>query len=1089
MLTFASFFSQTCESSSMACQGSPGGAVFGGGASDFLDMLAEVASRELASGQDQLQQPPQPQPSFKAPAPRRGRRGSTGRNPRKRLVDYDEFDVDHIVHMTSSTLLRLFSEQNFDEVGRQFAYTCAFLPHLCAHQSRSFGSENRAKADMKAHLATHVRHIRENPAQYADFTAESVPARKRRMESLAPPPIHDYPDLKQEEEEMLLQPEKRVKLEISEEPPKIKQEDAVAIASGSWAMGAHLPSAPRSVMDEHCYFSTNPNSAKKKEPICRAASPGAEEKPEKLAAQWVQAVMEGKRRDRASRPMFRSMAAGGTFLDYASTSWVFHLPPTVTAPAVGAEVIISDPKAPLIVSKVPRTSGKRSRPGSACSQGGDAVIPNENLSPDELLERQKALEAIQELKNQGSTAVDFWCRLCAPNRKFTAYTTLLSHLRSHAGVRPYECPVCSAVFTRQHSLNYHMLIHDNKMRFTCPDCGKKFRHPSHYKEHLRRHTGESPYECSECTVRYKTRNTYKRHLKVFHGKELTAAGDLKALPEEELARIKSSELKREQEKLERRKRKQEKRDAEKGLGASVGAHIPRCDFPGLDNEEDDEEVAKISQQLQEREGFLDRKVVLRVGGDSAASSEDDGSYYPSTDSEFSSPEPTPSLSSTTNRLEAEAEEATTSSSHGDSKASSPAQQLPEFGDSPPANLVYTAPSRGASDSPEKAAPLAIKNHDKSPNLLESVDQSAFNPIKQERRLAAAPSMHSQDQHKTPVRRITPMLETRPVGLQNPNIPKAAVVLPSYKTTSGQAPIQVHQKLTSTPPNPATVVSRNEAIWATSLDGKQVLLIPTPPHSDGSCSGNESSPDQKGEDTAVGGPSKLEQCLRYGSAAAMSSGATAVSTASIAASVPVTRVVTSAAVGADGSAVPQQQLQQQKPATTLGHTFVLKQPISLNINKVVPTVSYVSTIPTASTSVPAHTSVRGTSATVIRPAPAAATAASGGVRKINSIRLVPVAASASTNGPAVVTATSVGQPHPQVIRPARGTNAPKIIQTIPAGMLQNQVRVLAAAPPTVQQQQQQPIFIRTAVAPTPVAAGATPGNNHLITLAPAAVESS
>jgi DNA-directed RNA polymerase subunit RPC12/RpoP len=123
------------------------------------------------------------------------------------------------------------------------------------------------------------------------------------------------------------------------------------------------------------------------------------------------------------------------------------------------------------------------------------------LQPDEIEERRQALEAIKTLQASGSSGDEFWCRVCWPNKKFTAYTTLLSHLRSHAGFRPYECHLCNAFFTRQHSLNYHLLIHTNETRFTCADCGRKFRHPSHFKEHRRRHTGESPYECSDCLIR------------------------------------------------------------------------------------------------------------------------------------------------------------------------------------------------------------------------------------------------------------------------------------------------------------------------------------------------------------------------------------------------------------------------------------------------------------------------------------------------------------------------------------------------------------------------------------------------------------
>lgn len=154
-----------------------------------------------------------------------------------------------------------------------------------------------------------------------------------------------------------------------------------------------------------------------------------------------------------------------------------------------------------------------------------------------------ALKLITEIRSLPVMALDtLECKICHPPRLFTAPSTLLSHYRSHAGkctfvsslsmlhslsysylnliffilfivktvkscvyyfagIRPYECRICEAVFTRQHSLNYHMLIHTNQTRFTCVDCGRKFRHPSHFKEHRRRHTGESPYECSDCLMR------------------------------------------------------------------------------------------------------------------------------------------------------------------------------------------------------------------------------------------------------------------------------------------------------------------------------------------------------------------------------------------------------------------------------------------------------------------------------------------------------------------------------------------------------------------------------------------------------------
>ncbi|OAD61338.1 hypothetical protein WN48_01845 [Eufriesea mexicana] len=160
-------------------------------------------------------------------------------------------------------------------------------------------------------------------------------------------------------------------------------------------------------------------------------------------------------------------------------------------------------------------------------------------------EREMALAFMDRIKKKGNpTGSNLECRICNPPRSFTAPTTLVSHYRSHAGIKPYECRICRAVFTRRHSLKYHMLIHQNQTRFTCADCGKKFRHPSHFREHRRRHTGEAPFGCDDCGQRFKTRNTYKRHLKTRHGKVLTTTGELLYLSEEDFQKVRTNRKKK-----------------------------------------------------------------------------------------------------------------------------------------------------------------------------------------------------------------------------------------------------------------------------------------------------------------------------------------------------------------------------------------------------------------------------------------------------------------------------------------------------------------------------------------------------------------
>ena len=61
---------------------------------------------------------------------------------------------------------------------KTFAFRCCMLPEACAFRSQSFGSEAKAKADMKRHLIEHVAAMCGSPAE--GIRVESVVARKRK---------------------------------------------------------------------------------------------------------------------------------------------------------------------------------------------------------------------------------------------------------------------------------------------------------------------------------------------------------------------------------------------------------------------------------------------------------------------------------------------------------------------------------------------------------------------------------------------------------------------------------------------------------------------------------------------------------------------------------------------------------------------------------------------------------------------------------------------------------------------------------------------------------------------------------------------
>ncbi|XP_071521951.1 uncharacterized protein [Panulirus ornatus] len=217
--------------------------------------------------------------------------------------------------------------------------------------------------------------------------------------------------------------------------------------------------------------------------------------------------------------------------------------------------------------------------------------------------KEMALKLITEIRSQSVMASDtLECKICHPPRLFTAPSTLLSHYRSHAGIRPYECRICEAVFTRQHSLNYHMLIHTNQTRFTCIDCGRKFRHPSHFKEHRRRHTGESPYECSDCLMRFKTRNTYKRHLRTRHGKLLTTQGAIIILSQEEADRMKKTQGRKP------RKPRQPLKIISPEAAAQMEEEQIWTDFEEGDREEEEEDEDDDEEEEEEEGSHTDESI-------------------------------------------------------------------------------------------------------------------------------------------------------------------------------------------------------------------------------------------------------------------------------------------------------------------------------------------------------------------------------------------------------------------------------------------------------------------------------------------------
>lgn len=116
------------------------------------------------------------------------------------------------------------------------------------------------------------------------------------------------------------------------------------------------------------------------------------------------------------------------------------------------------------------------------------------------------------------------CVTCG--KRYTARSTLMMHMKTHNGEKPFACPYCPKTYTRALYLKVHSLVHSGQERlrpFLCNyiNCDRSFSTKHSLLVHIAHaHSTERPHKCTICLKGFATASGLKDHRESHNSTEL-----------------------------------------------------------------------------------------------------------------------------------------------------------------------------------------------------------------------------------------------------------------------------------------------------------------------------------------------------------------------------------------------------------------------------------------------------------------------------------------------------------------------------------------------------------------------------------------